>query len=76
MWMTNAAIQDCPPVEVDPAAFDAVWRFRGWEPCDPPPDPDLEQADEPAPEPTPAPARSRRKKKTSPDEPAPSDTEE
>lgn len=76
MWMTNAAIEDCPPVEVDADAFDAVWRFRGWEACDPPPDPDLEQdIDESAPEPTPAPARAGRKK-TSPDEPAPSDTEE
>lgn len=61
--MTNAAIEDCPPVEVNPESFEAVWRFRGWESCDPPPDPDLDTApDQEATAPKPATQRRPKEK--------------
>lgn len=49
--MKNAAIDGCPPVEVDADVFASVWTFRGWEPCDPPP-PEPDPEAEPVPLPT------------------------
>lgn len=47
MWMTNPILPDNPPVQVDAQTFRLVWKPRGWQASDPPPD-DQPTAPEPA----------------------------